>query len=127
VSFFACSPLFLSPHFQRVLHSAEAVRPMPEGTPGVTQGHSRSGKTHDFPDLLPLLLFVAVYGAKCAGRFLVAVRAFLKPLGSVAQKVIAAGAGFTFIRGMVVSAIDLRHALKSCVFLFQSAGESCHI
>ena len=69
--------------------------------------------------------YIGVDGCK-AGWFFVAIGAFLKPLGSVAQKVFTAGAGFAFIGGMVMSAIDLCHALKGCMFAFQSAGERCH-
>ena len=93
----------------------------------MTQGHSWSGKTHDLLHLLPLLFFVTVYRAECASRFLVAVRAFFKPFGSVAQKVIAAGAGFAFIRDVVVSTINLGHALKGRMFAFQSAAKRCHV
>lgn len=92
----------------------------------MTQGHPRPGKTHDRPHLLTLLLFITMYRASRAGWLFIAIGTFLKPFGSVAQKVIAAGAGFAFIGGMVMRAIDLRHALKGCMFAFQSAGERSH-
>ena len=68
-----------------------------------------------------LLLFIAMDRAFRTGRLFLTVGTFLEPPGSVTQQVIATGAGFAFIWGMVISAINLCHATKGCMFALQSA------
>ena len=93
----------------------------------MAQGHTRPGKTHDHPDLLPLLFFITMHGAECTGRFFLTVRAFFESLGRIAQQVFAAGARLAFIGDMVMGAIDFRHAAKGCMFAFQPAGELSYV
>jgi hypothetical protein len=86
------------------------------------ESHAWPGKPHDFSDLLPLLAFVTVNGATCAGWFFIAVGTFFKPLFGIAQQVCATGTGFAVIRGMMMGTIDLCHALQCCMFALQPAG-----
>jgi len=92
----------------------------------MAQRHPWAGKAHDHPDLLPLLLFIAMNGTSCAGRLFITVGTFFESFARIAQQVIATGAELSFIWAMVMGAINLCHALKSCMFAFQPAGESGH-
>jgi hypothetical protein len=120
-------PAHFRTQFHRVFDPPELVVQVIQRTPGVTEGHPGTGKSHDYARHFTLCRLVAMDGTIRTGGFVWPVGAFLEPLFSVLHQFRAfrAETGAFEINVMVVT-IDTCHAHKRVVFSLQSAGDSAH-
>ena len=114
-----------------MLYDPEFVEQVTQGPQWMLQRHFGTRVSHDVLCVFPLLYLVTVNRTFCTGGLCLAVRTFLEPAFRVLHKLGAIAAHSLTcpaFPGVMVTAVDRRHATKRLQFTGKSAfqpGRTC--